>query len=164
MATAFAAVLDVLMSFSFDLALIQRTDAVLWIDALNRQGLAARVRQTRRHLKRKPRQRRYESAGRLARVLADSGFTDIGRHWLPVHIASHLKALQSALETRVAVSLLASMPLAGRLFGHSVVFVARRAALVAWSRVGVSLVARSLRPAPCAATPNLRLGVASRFP
>ena len=109
-----------------EIARVLKPGAVLWIDALNRQELAARLSETRRRLKRKRRHLRYDAAEPLARLIRDAGFTNVRTHWLPI-APSSLRPLQPMLESRIAVWVLSHVPLAGPLFAHSVLFEARRA-------------------------------------
>lgn len=108
-----------------EIARVLKPGATLYIDALNREGLAARLTEVRRRLRRKRRHLRYESAARLARILEESGFGNVARHWLPIAPAK-LTALQPVLESRAFLAMLSRVPLAGRLFSHSLVCTATR--------------------------------------
>lgn len=108
-----------------EIARVLKPGAMLYIDALNRDGLAARLTETRRRLRRKAPHLRYESAGRLARILEESGFGKVARHWLPIAPA-RLTALQPALESQAFMATLMKVPPAGRLLSHSIVCTATR--------------------------------------
>ena len=108
-----------------ELARVIRPGGELWIDALNRSGLAARMDIARRRLSGRRMHLRYESSRALAAKLSEAGFEVIARHWLPI-VPSRVQRLQPWLETRAAVTLLHSLPGAGALLGHSVMFHARR--------------------------------------
>ncbi len=108
-----------------EIARILADGATLWIDALNRDGIATRVSEVRRRLRGKERHLRYESARALGLCLAESGFTDIRLHWLPL-VPARLRGLQPLLESRLAVSALASLPAAGALVSHSFAYSARK--------------------------------------
>ena len=98
--------------------------AVLWIDALNRNGMAARLTELRRALRGKQRHLRYESARVLEGCLVDAGFIDIRRYWLPIAPA-RLQRMQPSLESKALVAVLDSLPVVGRLLSHSFVYSAR---------------------------------------
>jgi SAM-dependent methyltransferase len=108
-----------------EIARVLRPGATLYIDALNGEGIAARLTEARRHLRRKPPHLRYERAGRLKLILDECGFAKVERHWLPI-APSRLTALQPVLESRVFMAILTRMPPAGRLFSHSIVCTATR--------------------------------------
>ena len=104
-----------------EIARVLKPGATLWIDALNRDGLAARLSEARRWWQRKPRHLRYESAATLERTIANGGFDAITRHWLPIAPA-RLLWLRPALEAAA----LDRLPVAARLCSHSIVYSARR--------------------------------------
>ena len=108
-----------------EIARVLKPGAALYIDALNGDGLAARLSEANRKLRRKAPHLRYESAGQLSRALAESGFTNVERHWLPIAPA-RLAAIQPMLESSAFLATLSRVPLAGRLLGHSIVYKAMR--------------------------------------
>lgn len=107
-----------------EIARVLAPGGVLWIDALNRDGIAARLTEIRRTLRGKQRHLRYESAHALERCLVDAGFIDIRRYWLPI-APTRLQRMQPLLESKALVAILDSIPAAGRLLSHSFVYSAR---------------------------------------
>lgn len=107
-----------------EIARVLAPGGTLWIDALNREGIAARLSELRRKLRGKQRHLRYESSRALARCLVEAGFTDVRRYWLPIAPA-RLQRLQPSLESKALVAILDSIPTAGRLLSHSFVYSAR---------------------------------------
>lgn len=109
-----------------ELARVLKPGAALWIDALNRSGLAARVTTARRRARGRPMHLRYEEPGALARALAVAGFDRLERHWLPIvpHGMRHLRPL---VESRLARLALSRAPILGGLLSHAFVYRATRA-------------------------------------
>ena len=62
-----------------ELARVLKPGATLWIDALNRGGVAARAARARLRLRGRPMHLRYESPVALARILVDAGFSNCWR-------------------------------------------------------------------------------------
>ena len=110
-----------------ELARVLKPGGELWIDALNRGGLAARIEQARLRWKGKGMHLRYESPRELCSTLAGADFTRITQHWLPI-APSRLQRTQPLLESRAARFMLRHVPPAGSLLSHSFVIHARRAA------------------------------------
>jgi ubiquinone/menaquinone biosynthesis C-methylase UbiE len=108
-----------------ELARVLKPGGELWIDALNRWGLAARLDRARRRMSRRDMHLRYESPRHLENVLEEVGFDVVALHWLPM-VPSRLSRLQPMLESKLAVALLGSVPGAGAIFSHSFVLHARR--------------------------------------
>ncbi len=108
-----------------ELARVLRPGGELWIDALNSDGLAARLEQARLRRKGKGMHLRYELHGHVLSVLSDAGFGELTRHWLPI-VPSRIHWLQRLVESRPARSLMARIPSMGALLSHSFVFRARR--------------------------------------
>lgn len=109
-----------------ELARVLKPEATLWIDALNRGGLAARAANARRRARRQPMHLRYESSEALDGILASAGFHRRERHWLPI-VPSQVRWLQPLFELRAARLVFASVPQVGEWFSHSVVYCATRA-------------------------------------
>jgi ubiquinone/menaquinone biosynthesis C-methylase UbiE len=109
-----------------EIARVLAPGGTLWIDALNREGIAARLTELRRTFRGKQRHLRYESARALERCLVEAGFIDVRRHWLPIAPA-RLATTQRFLESNSAHYCVDSVPCFGRLLSHSVVFTARKA-------------------------------------
>jgi len=107
-----------------EIARVLMPGALLWIDALNRDGMAARLTELRRTLRGKQRHLRYESAHVLEGCLVDAGLIDVHRYWLPIAPA-RLQRVQRSLDSRAIVAMLDSIPAAGRLLSHSFVYSAR---------------------------------------
>jgi ubiquinone/menaquinone biosynthesis C-methylase UbiE len=108
-----------------ELARVLKPDGEIWIDALNRGGLAAHVERMRLRLRGKGMHLRYETSAELATVLRAAGFRDLRRHWLPI-LPMRLGKLQPVLESRIARSVLAAIYPAGVLSSHAFVLHARR--------------------------------------
>jgi SAM-dependent methyltransferase len=108
-----------------ELARVLRPDGEIWIDALNRGGLAAHAERMRLRLHGKGMHLRYETPAELASVLRAAGFEDPRRHWLPI-LPTRLGKLQPVLESRIARSMLAAIHPAGLLSSHAFVLHARR--------------------------------------
>lgn len=108
-----------------EIARVLKPGGEVWIDALNRDGLAARLTQARRRIRHQGQHLRYESAPRLVGVLCDAGFTGIARHWLTI-APGRLRALQPALESAMFMTTLETLRPMGRLFSHSVLCRARK--------------------------------------
>lgn len=110
-----------------ELARVLKPNGELWIDALNRGGLAARIEQARLRWKGKGMHLRYESPRDLCGTLAGADFTRITQHWLPI-APSRLHRTQPLLESRAARFMLNRVPPAGSLLSHSFVIHAKRPA------------------------------------
>ena len=108
-----------------ELGRVLKRGGLLWIDALNREGLAARITTARRRMQGKGQHLRYESADALECALAESGFGDVHRHWLPIAPARFAHG-QRLLESPAARYCVDRVPLIGRLASHSVAFSARK--------------------------------------
>jgi SAM-dependent methyltransferase len=108
-----------------ELSRILKPGAVLWIDALNRGGLASRAARARLQARGRPMHLRYESSEALARTLADAGFVGLARHWLPM-VPSRMQFLQPWVESRVARFALSRVPQMGELLSHAFVYHAMR--------------------------------------
>lgn len=108
-----------------ELARVLKPGATLWIDALNRGGLAARASIVRRRLQGRPRHLRYESPKTLAGILVEAGFANPTRHWLPI-VPARLHQLQPLVEARVARLFISYLPLIGEALSHAFVFRATR--------------------------------------
>lgn len=108
-----------------EIARVLKPGALLYIDALNHDGLAARIAEARRLLRRRRRHLRYDTSAQLARNLEAAGFRDVVRHWLPI-APTRLTALQPLLDSAPFLAFLACVPLAGRLCSHSLVCTATR--------------------------------------
>jgi ubiquinone/menaquinone biosynthesis C-methylase UbiE len=107
-----------------ELARVLAPGAMLWIDALNRDGIAARLIELHRTLRAKKRHLRYESTFDLERCLVDAGMVDVRLHWLPI-APGRLQRMQPLLDSRVTAAALKAVPFAGRLLSHSFVYSAR---------------------------------------
>lgn len=105
-----------------ELARVLKPGGTLWIDALNRAGLAALWQRARLRLKGKRMHLRYDSAPVLARTLARSGFDEVKRFWLPI-MPARVQALQPLVESHGVV---ASVPIVRSLISHAIVFSAQR--------------------------------------
>jgi ubiquinone/menaquinone biosynthesis C-methylase UbiE len=108
-----------------ELARILAPGGELWIDALNRDALAARLTLARRRLQGKGQHLRYETAAQLGHALAEAGLCDIRCQWLPI-APSQLALAQPILDSETARICLDAVPWIGRLLSHSVVFCARK--------------------------------------
>ncbi len=108
-----------------ELARVLKPGGVLWIDALNRGGLAARITRLRRRLQGKGMHLRYESPRDLRRELAEAGFLKASVHWLPI-APSAVQQLQPLLELAVTRSVMQSVGPVGSLLSHSFVIRAQR--------------------------------------
>jgi SAM-dependent methyltransferase len=109
-----------------ELARVLKPGAALWIDALNRGGVAARAARTRLRLRHQPMHLRYESPRILGSILADAGFQNLTRHWLPI-MPSRLQRLQPLVESRFARLALATITPVGAFLSHAFVYCATRA-------------------------------------
>jgi len=109
-----------------ELARVLRPGAGLWIDALNRGGVAARAARARLRLRQRPMHLRYESPRILGRILADAGFQNLARHWLPL-VPSRLQRLQPLIESRLVRLTLSTVTPLGALLSHAFVYRATRA-------------------------------------
>jgi SAM-dependent methyltransferase len=107
-----------------EIARVLAPGGVIWIDALNRDGIAARLTELRRAFRGKQRHLRYESARALERCLVEAGFSEVRRYWLPIAPA-RLQRMQPSLESKALVAILDLIPAAGRLLSHSFVYSAR---------------------------------------
>ena len=110
-----------------ELARVLKPGGELWIDALNRSALSARLERARLRLKGRNMHLRYESRTVVERILREAGFVDPVPHWLPI-APSRLRHLQPILESRGARYAMACLPGVGALLSHAFVFHARRAA------------------------------------
>ena len=108
-----------------ELAQMLKPGGEIWIDALNRGGLAAQVERMRLRLHGKAMHLRYETPAELASVLHAAGFEDLRRHWLPI-LPTRFGKLQPVLESRIAQSVLAAIHPVGQLSSHAFVLHARR--------------------------------------
>lgn len=108
-----------------ELARVLKPGAELWLDALNQSGVAARIERARLSWRGKGIHLRYESPRRVARVLAEAGFGEMHRYWLPI-VPARLLRLQAAAESPIARSAFALLPPLGSLLSHAFVFRAKR--------------------------------------
>ena len=69
---------------------------------------------------------RYESPRILGRILADAGFQNLARHWLPI-VPSRLQRLQPVVESRFVRLALSTITPVGALLSHAFVYRATRA-------------------------------------
>jgi len=109
-----------------ELARVLKPGAGLWIDALNRDGVASRYERTRLHWQGKSMHLRYESPRRLSDVLQNAGFDRPSRHWLPI-LPARFRGAQPMLETRWARATLRHVYPLGLLLSHAFVLTTRRA-------------------------------------
>jgi ubiquinone/menaquinone biosynthesis C-methylase UbiE len=109
-----------------ELARVLKPGASLWIDALNRGGLAARATRAGRRLRGRPMHLRYESPKVLAAILEQAGFDGLTRHWLPI-VPSRIHRLQPLVESRLARILISRVPPVGELLSHAFLYSAMRA-------------------------------------
>jgi ubiquinone/menaquinone biosynthesis C-methylase UbiE len=108
-----------------ELARVLKPGGALWIDALNRGGIAAQVSRARRRLRGRPMHLRYESPAVLAGILREAGFENVARHWLPM-VPSRIAMLQPLIESRAARFAFARLPAVGQLLSHAFVLRATR--------------------------------------
>jgi SAM-dependent methyltransferase len=109
-----------------ELGRVLKPGGTLWIDALNRGGIAAQVERARRRLRGRSMHLRYESPRILARILASAGFEDVTRHWLPM-VPARIARWQPFLESRPARFAFAHVPPVGSVLSHAFVCRATRA-------------------------------------
>lgn len=102
-----------------------RPGGELWIDALNAYCVANVLVRFSRWLRGKPRHLRYESPGRMRRLMAEAGLVDIRVHWIPI-LPGRLKALQPLFETRTARGFMRHVPGSGLLVSHSCLLAGRK--------------------------------------
>ena len=110
-----------------ELARVLKPGGTLWIDALNRGGIAARATRARLRLRGRPMHLRYESPAVLGGILTEAGFENLTRHWLPI-VPSRMARLQPLVESRVARFAFAHLPPVGPLLSHAFVFRGTRRA------------------------------------
>jgi ubiquinone/menaquinone biosynthesis C-methylase UbiE len=110
-----------------ELARVLLPGGTLWIDALNSDGLAARITEARRRRRGKDRHLRYESVGELGETLRNAGLETVRSHWLPI-APTALHAVQPLLDSRAVLATLSKVSTIGRLVSHSIVCEARKPA------------------------------------
>jgi len=113
-----------------ELARVLKPGGELWIDALNRGAVAARIEQGRRRLRGKGMHLRYERAAELVSILTAAGFDSVQRHWLPI-VPARFPNVQRALDSRAVRAMLAAVYPLGVMLSHAFILHARRAASVA---------------------------------
>ena len=90
----------------------------MWVDALNRWCLVHAVEIVRRKLTGRPMHLRYESPGKIRRLMAAAGFKNIRIYWMPIFPA-RWQLLQRWAEAPLAKLVLRVVPMFGRLACHS---------------------------------------------
>jgi hypothetical protein len=104
-----------------------RPGGQVWVDALNAHCAVHVFSELRRRLRGKPRHLRYETPGRMKRLLRAEGFTDIRLFWLPI-LPARMQRLQAWMEVRPARAVLQVLWPVGALLSHSFLVCARREA------------------------------------
>jgi SAM-dependent methyltransferase len=95
-----------------------RPGGQVWIDGLNAWCFVHVLSEARRKLRGWPPHLRYETPGRVKRLLRAHGFTRLRVFWLPI-LPPRLQRLQRLIETPAASYLFRAVPPLGALLSHS---------------------------------------------
>lgn len=110
-----------------ELARQLRPGGQVWVDALNGHCAANLWVRFSRWLRGKPRHLRYESPGRMARLMREAGLIEVQVHWIPI-LPSRLRVLEPIVEGALVRALLRYLPGVGPLLCHSCLLTARSVA------------------------------------